>query len=147
MTITNDTKRNDSVFIDREYVDTTGEVFATATLAPSVLPMTGFDCDQLEVAIWLTPVRNSKGLKRGELYRLKHIHNDGRVVIVKPALPYRTDWWWQESERTVANATERLLDVPGLWPMELFALYVPNSVALGAPKTPKGKQLDKPAKE
>ena len=129
MSITKDWRDGDTNFIIREHYDSDGSQFAQTTLAPSVLPMTGFSFDELEVAVWLIAVKTSKGIHKGDIFRLKHIHHDGSVVLAQPEYPYRTDWWWgQASDSQIAS--DRLSTVPGLWKMELFALFVPNQVQL-----------------
>lgn len=109
-------------FIKRDHLSHIGEVFAESTLAPSVLPMTGFSLDTIEAAIWLKAVKTRTGhVTKGEVYRLAHIHSNGQVLVTKP-----------NGDR-----------VQGLFPMDLFAEYVTSEVKIvGQPDQPPKRKGD-----
>lgn len=134
--ITEDQRVKGTAFIKRTFINNQGEIFATATLAPSVLPMMGFSLDQREQAVWLLAVRNKGEIKKGNLYRLSHIHTNGQVVVSAPEEDpekvYQNTYFAKDTSQDVNT-----VQIRGLWPMDLFAEYVLSDVKFPAPKAPK----------
>lgn len=108
-------------FIKREHFFE-GTQWGESTLAPSVLPMTGFSLEPIEQSFWLVCVKKRGGLVKGGLYRLDHIHNDGRVQVSIP-LPNGLDRWDLNSDHD--RKREQIRE---LFPMDTFAMYVTSDV-------------------
>lgn len=148
MTTTHDYKPDPKMsLIKRDFVSHLGEVYATATLFPSVLPMTGFSFDPIEASVWLVAVRNKGVITKGALYRLAHIHSNGQIMVAHPHAPdqralalahYGAVADSESDDPTLNTPRGAGADVlpsvngmvQGLWPMDLFAEYVIAGVKL-----------------
>lgn len=133
MTTTLDSAVPDTQMLRREYISHHGEVFATATLAPSVLPMQGFSLEHIEQTIWLKAVRNKGVIRKGDIYRLAHIHSNGQVIVALPnshPLVEKRQWINVHKRDHHAGSDVDQIAIAGLWPMDLFAEYVINKVEI-----------------